>query len=168
MNYIAYQQLLHFLSWAHQQRQLSQVEDMNRKCEEDDNLSNSLTTQEPRFHLTSNPKQLMTFGFVISRMFYNVKKNPDEIKLLISYTQMNDITTKATHLLTLGMSPHCKHHMFFLFDCAEDFHYANDCFPNEAMLKNLDSLIEALGPNYEFAMEKRVWHSNKLLYLKIN
>ena len=110
----------------------------------------------------------MTFGLAISRMFYNVKKNLDERKLLISYTQMNDITTKATHLLTLGMSPHCKYHIFFLFDCAADFHHANDRFPNEAMLKNLYSLIEALGPNYEFAMEKPVWHSNKLLLLKTN
>ena len=136
---------------------------MNRNYEEDDNLRNSLTPQEPRFHLASNPKQLLTFGFAISRMFYNVMKNLDERKLLISYTQMDDITTKATHLITLGMSPHRRHLIIFLFDCAEDFHYANDRFPNEAMLRDLDSVIQALGPNYEFAMEKPVWHSNQLL-----
>ena len=52
------------------------------------------------------------------------------------------------------MSPHYKHLIIFLFDCAKDFHYANDRFPNEAMLKDLDSLIQAMEPNYEFAMEK--------------
>ena len=122
-----------------------------------------IAPHEPRFCLASTVRGVIKFGLAISRRRYIVNKTLDEKGLIISYMQKGNTISKISHVMTLGIAPHHKHLIIFYFDDAEVFHYANGCFPDQAKFKNIDKFIRKLGPNYEFAMENPVWHSNKLL-----
>mgnify|MGYP006925731287 FL=1 len=45
-----------------------------------------ITPHEPRFRLASNAKNVISFGFAISRKFYNVNKTLDEEQLQNLYS----------------------------------------------------------------------------------
>ncbi|MCO5579660.1 hypothetical protein L7F22_033517 [Adiantum nelumboides] len=104
---------------------------------------------DPKFNKCDAPQGL-DFGYKVVSRLYRAEKLVEHDLNMITYTQCSSTAQVISHALTLYLSYKHSKHTIFLFDGDGLVDRLTSNWPSTIHLSGIESLIQQLGPKYEY------------------
>ncbi|MCO5610277.1 hypothetical protein L7F22_064513 [Adiantum nelumboides] len=105
---------------------------------------------DPDFHHCTYDPQGLDFGRKLMSRLYRAEKHVHSRYNMITYTQCASTAQAISHALTLYLSYKRSKHAIFLFDCGGLVDQLTSDWPSNIHFSDIESLIQQLGPDYEY------------------
>ncbi|MCO5579662.1 hypothetical protein L7F22_033519 [Adiantum nelumboides] len=105
---------------------------------------------DPKFSKCAYDPQGLDFGYKVVSRLYRAEKLVEHDHNMITYTQCSSTAQVISHALTLYLSYKRSKHAIFLFDGDGLVDQLTSNWPSTIHLFGIESLIQQLGPKYEY------------------
>ncbi|KAI5083417.1 hypothetical protein GOP47_0003160 [Adiantum capillus-veneris] len=119
-----------------------------------DQQVHSFHTNDPDFQNCTFSPQGLDFGNKVLSRRYKAQKHALSQHNMIIYTQCGSTAQVLSHALTLYLSHKRAKHAIFLFDYAGIVDELSSRWPSYIHFSEIESLIQQLGPGYEYHRRK--------------